>query len=475
MKIDMYQQVPEEFHSRLMETLDRLPEEKKQKNAKVFPVRKWLVLGAAAVLALGAVTVTAAEIFQWQRQAKERFGVSDELADELTLNGVTREENTVVESQGLEIRLLQSVRTEDSCYYLCRLSLPEGISVNPDIVFENISAEADVELGGLTADVVADSENEEQMLLEIQILLEEGINYTGQSVTVHLSNLAQTEKTEITQMLLEGNWNLPLTLLGETETVLYQVGQKVPFGEHELLIEKVQASPFELRVYMDQEEAQHALTYYQTAVTGVRNVDGSVTDENGGMGSRFGYVEEEIGAYYCQVELEQAIDPAKVAGLIFNDGEMEISFLELADDLETDDPAEEENGKKTSGADVYFSDTELPEKLQTLYERYGHEIVTDGKGLYIHDVTCGTAVKVLDLTELSYDQEKGGEIVPFGRTQAYILPYESSDVVYVYGLTADQNGEHLLSSMPAEETLQSESYQSLKENMLEMRARTAEE
>lgn len=475
MKIDMYQQVPEGFHSQLMETLDRLPEEKNQTNAKerrtrrkVRTVRKWAVLGAAAVLALGAVTVTASEIFKWQRQAKERFGVTEELEGELTLNGVSQQENMSVESQGLEIQLLQSVRTERSCYYLCRLVLPEKITVDEDTVFERVDAESDAALGGVTANLVLDPDSGEQVLLEVEVLLEEGTDYTGQTATVHLSNLVQTEKTEITGVLLEGEWELPLTLLGETGSSVYRVEQNVRFGNHEVRVEKIEASPFELRVYMDQEEAQHALTYCQARVTGIRNTDSSVTMEQSGMGSRFGYTDEETGAYYCRVELEQAIDPAKLMGLIFNDGEMELSFTATGNpssDTGESGPAKVEGG--ISGGDAYVPDTELPGNVRRLYQRFGHEIVTDGEGLYIHDMTCGLAAKVLDLKELDYDQEKGGEIVPFSRTQAYILPYEGCGTVYVFGLAADENGEHALSSVPAEQVLETESYRTFRENMLE--------
>lgn len=483
MKIDMYQQVPESFHGQLLAALDRLPEEENQNSIKHgtkrrSAFRKWLVLAAAAVLALGAVTAAASEIFKWQRQAKERFGVSDEVEDELTMDGVTRQENTTVQAQGAEFRLLQSVRTGRSCYYLCQVNLPEGIAVDEDTVFGKVYAEtaeggAKEELYDCTADFVRDSLETEQILMEIEVFLPEGSDQGEQEVTLHISDLLQTQKSEVTGTLLEGEWEIPLSLPGQTGAVVYEAGLKAALGGHELLIKKVQAEPFELRLYTEQEEAQHAMMFYPVSITGVRNSDGSLTEEAFCM-NKFGHVDEDTGEFFYRVTLEQAIDPAKITGVVFNDGEAEIDFV--AGTVKTDGaPAEGGSGRaeaspegNKAGIDVTVSDTELPEDIQALYRRNGHEIVTDGKGLYLHDISCGRMCLVLDLEELDYDRAKGGEIVPFSTDMAYILPYEGSETVYIYCLSAI-GGEHSLSAVPAEEILESEHYQSCRQNMLEVR------
>jgi len=472
MKVDMYEKVPENFHRQFLDTLGQLPEEKKRRTLKRINRKRWAVLAAAAVLALGAVTVTASEIFKWQKQAKDRFGVADELEDELTMAGVTRQENTVVQGQEAEFRLLQSVRTDRSCYYLCRMNVPEGIALDEDTCFGECYVDDD-ELG-CAANLVLDSLETDQLLVEIEVLLPEGEDYEGQGVILHLSDLVQAHKAEVTDVLLEGEWEIPLTLLGNTEDVIYEVDQRVTFKEHELLIQKVQAGPFALRLYMEMEEARHALMFYPVQVTEIRSRDGSLAEEECYI-NKFGRTDDATGAFYYEAALSEAIDPADIAEIVFNCGEVRIDLLSGTVSYGAGDSKELSAGQKTAGEernallDVSVSDAELLENPDKLYENCGYEIITDGKGLYIHDISCGRLTLVLDLEELAYDQEKGGEIIPFSTDMAYILPFEGSDTIYVYGLVADENGEHVLSAMPVDETMKSDSYQHFREKMLEVR------
>lgn len=453
MKVDMYKKVPESFHNQLLETLDQLPEEKKQSFAGNRS-RKWIVLAAAAVLVLGTMTAAATEIFKWNEQAKKHFGVSDDVEDELTMDGVTRQEEAVIQEQGFEFRLIQSVRTGNSCYYLCQVTVPEGVAIDENTVFEECSVEADVETNGCVADFVYDEQKKDQLLLEIEVLTRDGIDYEGKEAVIHLTNLVQTEKTEIQEILAEGEWEIPVTLPGGTEDVVYEVNQKIAFGEHELLIKKIRAGAFGLRMYMEQEESLHALMYYGVSLTRVRSADGSLTEQEVGI-NKFYHTDDHTGEFYYEITLEQAIDPAKVAGLVFNHGEIELSF------------SGESRIQTTENMTDRWTAGERPEDAQVLYERHGNAVYTDGSYLYLQDITCGKISRLLDLSELSYDQEKGGEIVPFSVTMAYILPYEGSDIMYVYGLVQDEKGEHLLSEVPAESVLESDYYEIQRGYMLE--------
>lgn len=453
MRENIYQSVPAGFHAQLMETLERLPEEKKRKTVSVPSARKWLV-PLAAVLALGTMTAAAAGIFKWHEAAKNRFGVNDELEDKLTMDGIARSENTVVNEDGMELQLLQSVRTDDSMYYLCQVTLPDGMEIDEDTVFESFDYEADVEIGGLTVDFVNDSQNEGQHLLELVLYLADGIDYAGQEVTVHLYNLVQTEKTEVTGVLLEGEWEIPVTLSEDVDTVSYEVNRQMAFDGHILQVRKVEAGPFWLKLYMDQQESQHAFQYSPIAVTGVRKTDGSLTEEEAYLNTA-GHADDSTGDFYYLVDLSSAIDPAQVSGVVFNHGACEISFGAAAG-READLMAAA--GKWETG--------EAPAGSKVIQERYGKAVVTDGDNLYLQDMTCGKILPILDLGTLSFDAERGGEIVPFGTGTVYILSYEGSDVVYVYEVTENDQGEHSIYEREAEEVLSSDSYQSHREIML---------
>lgn len=451
----IYQEVPERFHAQLMETLEKLPEEKTEKRRKSLGARKWLV-PLAAVLALGTMTAAAAGIYKWQEAAKARFGVSGELEDKLTMDGVAREEHTVVTEAGLEFRLLQSVRTDRTMYYLCQVTLPEGIKINEDTAFESGDYESDAEFGGITWNFVHDSREEEGYLLEIELRLLDGVDYAGQEATICLRNLVQTEKTEVTDMLLEGEWKIPVTLSGDVDTVLYEVNQQIRLGIHTLEIEKVEASPFLMKLYMEEEESQHALRYYPTAVTGIKSGDGNFTEQACYLNTS-GHSDENTGEFYYSISLDSAIDPTRITEILLNQGEARIT------------PGSPEGEKTEAVPDPeadQWKDGELPADAWTIQERYGNEVAADNEQLYLYDITCRKIKSVLDLTTLSFDREKGGEIVPFGLGTVYILPFEKSDVVYAFELVENDQGEHQIYEMPAEQVLSSDSYRSHREAML---------
>lgn len=454
----IYQEVPERFHAQLMETLEKLPEEKTEKRRKSLGARKWLV-PLAAVLVLGTMTAAAAGIYKWQEAAKARFGVSGELEDKLTMDGVAREEHTVVTEAGLEFRLLQSVRTDRTMYYLCQVTLPEGIKINEDTAFESGDYESDAEFGGITWNFVHDSREEEGYLLEIELRLLDGVDYAGQEATICLRNLVQTEKTEVTDMLLEGEWKIPVTLSGDVDTVLYDVAQPAEFGGHTLQVQKVEVSPFQLELYMDEEESRHALEYYSVAVTGIRNKDGSLTEEEYYI-NQAACTDDATGEFYYRVELDPAIDPAQISGIIFNHGESEIALGGWS----ASDTEKQGNTAQNTGADKW-EDGMPPTGSKTLRERYGKAIVTDGKNLYLQDITCQKTLSILDLETLSYDPEQGGEIVPFASGPIFILPYEGSEIMYYFDPTPNNQGD-TIHEVEAESMLSTSGYQIYREAML---------
>lgn len=183
-------------------------------------------------------------------------------------------------------------------------------------------------------------------------------------------------------------------------------------------------------------------------------MDGSVTEQETGIG-RYYDTDAATGEFYYEITLDQAVDPAKIAGLVFNHGEITLSFFGNS----------EVHAQENASAEWVVGDR--PANAQVLYENHGNAVFTDEDYLYLQDITCGKISRLLDLGELSYGREKGGEIVPFNVTMAYILPYEGRSIMYVYGLVQDENGEHVLSEVSAEEILESDYYKLRREHMLE--------
>ena len=123
-KINMYKETPEEFHVRLCDTLEQLEEKRSMR----FSVKKIVAACAAAVLAVSAVTVGAAELFQWYEAARESLGTQQELENKLTYQGVAvPAEDTAIQGD-IEITALQAVKKDKDFYLLAAMKVPEDLS-----------------------------------------------------------------------------------------------------------------------------------------------------------------------------------------------------------------------------------------------------------------------------------------------------------------------------------------------------------
>ena len=150
MSMDIFKEVPEDFHMQFINTIENLEDgnayeqEIAWKNSrKRISGKRPVILIAAAVLALSTLTVGAASVFRWHERAKERFGVTEETENSLTGRELAAPEYEVIEEEGITFSLIQSVRTEKSFYYLMEVTVPDSITLNSDVVFEESSVTSD--------------------------------------------------------------------------------------------------------------------------------------------------------------------------------------------------------------------------------------------------------------------------------------------------------------------------------------------
>lgn len=436
--MNMYKEVPEQFHKRLLETLNDLEEREEGKTIevacspqkkKVFYGRRAVAAAAAMLLLFGGITAGAAELFKWQERARQRFGVSSGLENELTFDGVTVGESAAAYRDGLTLQALQSLRTINSYYILLKVTLPEGIPVDENTGFEEAIVESGKEFYGIVADIVADSIEGNQFLCEVSVLTRDGVDYTGEQITLKLRNLIQTEKAvTVGEPLVAGEWALPLILTAQPGTKDYYVNQTYVLGSHGLTVDKVQAGPFGLRIYVDSEEARHALKYYRVSLTGIEYENGTVVAQDQAFKA---FSSDEDGACYYSFSFEggNAVDVDRIAALLIGDGEARVSLRGEMDETVSAQPAA----------------TALPWTVQsgveTLYNRDGYAAVTDGNTLWIWDTVCGREEASLDLTALGYDPKQGEILFGPGGSIAYISPRSGSETLYMYLLETDGTGE----------------------------------
>ncbi len=448
-KIDMYHEVPEEFHVRLCNTLENLEDKK----TVPFRARKYGIALAAAVLACASLTVGAVKFFQWHPGASQNFGTEKELENKLSAGQVAIPEEDFASGEGLTFQAIQAVRTDQYYYFLVSVTVPEDISWNEDILIEEAEVLAGQERIDCGVGFRGEMDEKRRVLLEIQLYDQDDISF-GDTVSVQLKNLVQCEKTEITDTLVEGEWELTFALPQKADTIICQSAQKLPVDGHELLISKTEISPFAIRLYTEELLARHAAAYDNMSLTGIAYADGSIV-ENGAISlSKAGKSNEE-GEFYFELSLAKAVDPEKVEALIFKEGGEEVRFsLQGSGGLETQAQAGSQKNsqnmttlselKKELGASAKVSD------LHAMHVQYDKVIFTDEEYIYLWDAVCDKAQCLVTLSQTGYSKEAGGAYtMPVGGSIIVIHPTADSDVVINCSISSDSS-EWEIWEMPAE-------------------------
>lgn len=466
MNMDIFKEVPESFHLQFINTLDHLEDGntseqeiiwKSNKN-RIFS-KRLAILIAATVLALSTLAVGAASVFRWHEYARERFGVTEETEGSLTERQLTSPEYEIIQDEGMVFSLVQSVRTETSFYYLMEVTVPERIILNSDVFFEYSSVVSEKELEFCVVNFISDSIEGNRAYCEVEIHAKPGVDYEGEEAVIHLSNLIQTIKSEKTGILLEGEWNIPVTLAGLSDMTTFWAKQQVRIGTHDIFIEKVKAGPFLLRFYVEENRVLHSFQYYPVSVTGVRYQNGKEVAQHTTFFDKIHHIDEVTGESCLEIILDQAIDPDQISEIVLNEGE---AVIHLYSSQKTAvENLEEFNLVGQDGVWELLGELKpdtVSENWELLYFRYDNALMADDKAVYLLDVHCKKMETLIDLAQVGFDREKGGDIVvgPGGRS-VYILPYAGSDKGYICQLNLE---ERVLQEVSAEQMIQSDLWQS---------------
>lgn len=446
MKKDIFREVPEHFHNQLCETLDGLEDHK----AIHFHTKKYILIIAAAVLAFATLTVTAVELFQWHAQASRHFGTNKELENKLTMEGAAVSEDASVQNDGLTFDAIQAIKTDQSYYFLLRMTVPDSIDWNSDISFRDTQIISEQEFGDCLVNFVADSFEDHTVLLEIEIMTW-GEEYTDESVMIRLTDLIQTIKAEESSTLIKGEWDIPLILPTDAESKSCYVKKNLTLGGHDLYIQRVEISPFTVRLYTEKETALHAVIYQQLALTGIKYEDETVMDEGAVRLDMAGKTNDN-DEFYFELALENAIDVNQAAALIFTDQGKNVVFS-LDDSVVSEEYAKNSGAKERVNNDsatdsdsdsVYANDS--VSNFHILYVRYDNVLLADDKNIYLWDVPCDRVKQLISLEKYGYSWEDGGEItIAPGSSVIVIHPNANSEKVYIHDIiyenTVEQTAE----------------------------------
>ncbi len=451
MKKDIYKEVPENFHRQFQKTLAGL--EDRPSGRKRGHKRYGLIL-AAAVLACASVTAVAAGLMGWHESLSDHFGTKKELEDKLTMEQVAIPQDAVAAGGRLQFRALQAVRTDTYGYFLIEMTVPEGITWNGDIMFETCEV-VDREYG-CTYGFVQDSFADGKILMELQVLYYEEKVSEGEEILVRLKDLVQTEETQTVACLAEGKWEIALSLPAEADTLRFYPKEAVTLGEHDLYFEKVDISPFRVRLYTEKEEAQHAVWGHLAYLTGVEYKDGTVVEENGMQLSMSGHM-DETEAFCFEIALDTAVDPDKVCALMIQDENTQKRIS-----LDRQEQGQKEKTKTETGAGdkALFAGVKGDGKIvdvRLLYVRDDNVLLEAGQSIWLWDVRCGRSRQLVSLEEYGFSWEQGAQIGVW-KEQIQILPRDGSKELYLYTIT-----DHGMETLEAEAFWPWPTYETYKE------------
>ena len=379
----IYKNVPEQFHSQFMDTINTI-EEKQEKKYHRYGTKKMVLLVAVLVLALSTITVSAAYIFGWNQAAKDRLGVSEELAGQLNQEGIAKQEYAMDSAAGVEIKAIQSVMTDDYCYVLLSVSAPEQVPLD-EVLFRETYVESDVGIERCVVSPALYDIERNGHLWEALLYIDDAINYSGADVVIVLNDLQRVGlKAEIDETIVEGEWRIPLTLPSESEILEINRERTMQIGHHEVNIKRMEVTPFQVRLYGD-EELEHALWYQTKYVSGITYQDGTLVEEDAIFNITKRHTDENTGERYVVIDLPVAIDIRQYADMVLEDSE-DISVP------------------------MSWSEDELSQ-MEILQNRSGHKILFDGVKFILWDEKCEVGTEIFDLTELGYDVNSGDLIL----------------------------------------------------------------
>ena len=391
----IYKNVPERFHSQFMDTIHTI-EEKQEKHYRRHGTKRMILLVAVLVLVLSTITVGATYVFRWNQAALDWLGVSEELAGQLNEEGVAKQEYAADSDAGIEISAVQSVMTDDYCYVLLSVSAPDQISLD-EVLFRETYVESDVGIERCVVNPALYDIEDNGYLWEAILYIDDAVGYSGADVVIVLNDLY---KTGIDETLVEGEWRIPLTLPSESEILEINQERTMQIGHHEVNIKKTEVTPFQIRLYGDEEELKHAIHYVLQRVPGIVYQDGTFIEEDTAITVGRGRSDQDAGEYYIALELPTAIDIRQYADMVFEE-------------------------QKDMSSPMTWSEDELS-RMDILQDRVGHKILFDGVKFLLWDEKCEVGTEIFDLTELGYDVD-GGDLILLGPGGLAETGYDEND------------------------------------------------
>ena len=256
-----------------------------QKKKAKKSLRFQVALALAGAMILGTVTVGATGFFLWDKDVAKRFEADEEKQQILEEKKVAVPVEAFATDQGVTVSLEQSLMTERDMYLYFKVEMPEEISPDMDIFFDELELSIDGKTtldyglswsGGEPYDMKHEQSNVRYW--EYFVQAKDVMDLQGKTMTAHFKNLAGQIKNENVQSIAEGNWDLNWKLDYSPSQKTFTVDRDVP--EENITVKSIDISPISMKVTYDWKKTLHE----------IEGVDAN--------GDKAGWEEEDVPSIY---------------------------------------------------------------------------------------------------------------------------------------------------------------------------------
>lgn len=331
-----FPEVPEHVHQTVLSTLAGL-DERKGKRVNRMKKGKAIILIAAAVAVLGT-TVSAAEIFKWNRRAAEVFEADEIQQNKLVTEQIAQDTSQTVTDAGLTIEAVQNVQDNNCFYALFEITAKdESIQITQDhsMSFLYDFQDGESPFGALGWHFV---DEESQTVSNSRYFEIIGTKTRPGSEDLHMkiqftSLNAPGAKAMDGEPILEGNWEFVLDLHA-IEPIRYDLNREYQIAGYPVTVKTVELTPISAKLAIDEEDARQlekleGVNLDQTDslsslwINGIKYQDGTIIEEDG-------FQEPLIrlgdGIYEKTARLTSVIDTNKVSALLVGEKMDEIAL-----------------------------------------------------------------------------------------------------------------------------------------------------
>ncbi|MDE5933364.1 MAG: DUF4179 domain-containing protein [Lachnospiraceae bacterium] len=333
-----FPEVPEHVHQTVLSTLAGL-DNRKVKKVRRMKKNKIIILAAAMVAVLG-MTVSASEIFKWNKKATEVFVADEEQQKNLVTEQIAQEEYQTVSNDGLTIQAIQTIQDNNCFYALFEITAEdESIQITPEnsMKFSIDYSGSESPFSMLTWDFVAESRQTVSNSRYFEIIgtkMNPGNEDLNMKIQFTSLNGAGGKALE-GDSVLEGNWEFTLNLHA-TNPVSYEVNREYQIAGCTVMVKEVELTPISMKLVCDGEDVKQleamegvnldqADSLHSLFVNGIKYQDGTIVEEMGHQELKAGYGDGN-GDYEKTARFSSVIDVDKVSALLVGDNMDEIKL-----------------------------------------------------------------------------------------------------------------------------------------------------